>query len=340
MHGRGKGSHFEGRKGERDLGMRILVVGAGAVGGYFGGRLLEAGRDVTFLVRPRRAAQLAGGLSIQSPTGSVNLPAPPVVGAGDLRDPFDLVLLSCKAYDLDSAIASFAPAVGAESMVLPLLNGMGHLDTLDRRFGADRVLGGLCTISSVLGPRGKILHLNELHGIAFGERNGSASDRIEAVAAAFEKTRVDARASRAIVQEMWEKWVFISAAAGITCLMRASVGDIVAAGAGPLAAALLEECAAVAAAEGYPPGVTAMERSRGMVTAAGSPLKASMLRDIEGQRPTEGDHIVGDLLRRGAARSLSTPLLGVAYAHLRTYDVARERGRNDGKTARTERTRA
>lgn len=305
--------------------MRILVVGAGAVGGYFGGRLLEAGRDVTFLVRPGRAAQLAGGLSIRSPVGSIDLPAPVVVRADTLREHFELVLLSCKAYDLEPAIASFAPAVGPESMVLPLLNGMRHLEALDRRFGAGRVLGGLCAISSVLGPAGEILHLNDLHTIVFGERDGSASTRVAAIAAAFEGARVDARASRSIVQEMWEKWVFIAAAAGITCLMRASVGDIVAADGAPMSIALLDECAAVAAAEGYPPSDAAMERSRGMLTAAGSPLKASMLRDIEGNRRIEGNHLVGDLLRRGEVHALTTPLLAIAHVHLRAYEAVLQR---------------
>src|SRR6476619_7075840 len=143
--------------------MRTLIVGAGATGGYFGGRLLEAGRDVTFLVRPRRAAQLAErGLVITSPVGDVRLPTPPTVQADALREPFDVVLLSCKAYDLDDAIASFAPAVGPETVILPLLNGMRHVDTLETRFGADAVLGGLCMISSTLDDDGTIRHLSPM----------------------------------------------------------------------------------------------------------------------------------------------------------------------------------
>lgn len=306
--------------------MRILVIGAGAVGGYFGGRLLEAGRDVSFLVRPRRAAQLASaGLSIRSPHGDVDLPAPPAVTADSLRDSFDLVLLSCKAFDLGVAIESFAPAVGPASAILPLLNGMHHLDALDQRFGAARVLGGLCLISTVLDPEGRIVHLNELHTLAFGERDGSHTGRVAAIASAFGGVRVDARPSEAILQEMWEKWVFIAAAAGITCLMRAAVGDIVTAGAAGLATVLLDECAAIAAAEGFPPGVSSMERSRAMLTAPASLLTASMFRDIERHAPIEAGHIIGDLLRRGAARSVATPLLRVADAHLKAYEARRVR---------------
>src|SRR5277367_2531109 len=121
--------------------MRILVVGAGAIGGYFGGRLLQAGRDVTFLVRPRRSAELAGeGLVIKSPLGDVTLKNPPTVQADKLTEKFDVILLSCKAFDLDDAIASFAPAVGPRTAIIPLLNGMRHLDVLDQKFGAEHVL--------------------------------------------------------------------------------------------------------------------------------------------------------------------------------------------------------
>src|SRR5262245_8799844 len=167
--------------------MRILVVGAGGIGGYFGGRLLEAGRDVTFLVRPRRRAQLAAsGLSIRSPAGDFDFSAPPTVTADELHDAFDLILLSCKSYDLDSAIESFATAVGPTTVILPLLNGMRHMDVLDRRFGADRVLGGLCIISSALDAEGRVLHLNDLHTLAFGERSGSNGALAAAIGEAFE----------------------------------------------------------------------------------------------------------------------------------------------------------
>src|SRR5580704_5741621 len=196
--------------------MRILVVGAGALGGYFGGRLLEAGRDVTFLVRERRAAQLAKtGLVIRSPRGDVNIPAPPTVTAEALRDPFDLILLSCKAYDLASAMDSFAPAVAATTAILPLLNGMAHLDILAARFGAAAVFGGQCLISATLDPEGRVLHLNDMHLLSFGEQDGSLSARATAIAATLSGARLESRLSAAILQEMWEKWAFIASAAGI-----------------------------------------------------------------------------------------------------------------------------
>jgi 2-dehydropantoate 2-reductase len=315
--------------------MRILVVGAGAVGGYFGGRLLEASQGVTFLVRKRRAAELASaGLIVRSRFGDVAVPQPPTILAENLHAAFDLVLLSCKAYDLEGAIESFAPAVGADTAIVPLLNGMKHLDRLEERFGAARVLGGQCVIGSVLKPDGQIVHLNESHTLSFGERDGSSSARVKAIAAAFAGARFEARLSEAILQEMWEKWVFIATGAGITCLMRATIGDIVAAGGADLAAKLLDECAAIAAGEGFPPRVSSIERTRATFMAAGSSLTASMFRDIEQGSPIEADHIIGDLLRRGHEMAGSSMLLRIVYAHLKAYEARRAReGTSKGKAA-------
>jgi 2-dehydropantoate 2-reductase len=306
--------------------MRILVVVAGAIGGYFGGRLKEAGRDVTFLVRVRRAAQLAKtGLVIRSPFGDVDLPSPPTVMAEALRDHYDLILLSCKAYDLAAAIESFAPAVGPETAILPMLNGMAHMDMLAARFGGGAVLGGQCVISTTLDAEGRILHLNDTHALSFGERDGSISARASAITATLSHARFESRFSNIILQEMWEKWVLISTMAGITCLMRAPVGDIVAADAADLALGLLDQCSAIAAAQGFAPREPAMVRNRSMLTLPGSTFAASMLRDIERGAPIEADHILGDLLRRGGSEVHDTTLLRIAYAHLKAYEARRKR---------------
>jgi 2-dehydropantoate 2-reductase len=308
--------------------MRILVIGAGAIGGYFGGRLLATGRDVTFLVRPARAQKLAAtGLVIRSPLGEATLPAPPTVTADALQSHFDLILLSCKAYDLASATESFAPAVGPDTAILPLLNGMKHLEFLAERFGGNAVLGGLAIISTTLDADGRILHLNDMHLAAFGERDGSLSPRIKAIASALSGAGFEARLSENIMQEMWEKWVFIAATAGITCLMRATVGDIVAAGATDFTTALLDECCAIAAAQGFPPTAAAVQRMQSMLTAPGSTFAASMLRDIERGAAIEADHIVGDLLARGEEPRNNFPVLRVANAHLKAYEGRRSRER-------------
>jgi len=314
--------------------MRILIVGAGAIGGYFGGRLLAAGRDVTFLVRARRAAQLVKtGLVIRSLFGDATVPPPPTATADALRTPSDLILLSCKAYDLESAADSFAPAVGPNTAILPLLNGMAHIDYLTARFGSAAVLGGQCQISTTLDAEGRVLHLNDLHLLSFGELDGSKTPRVEKIAAVLADAGFDSRLSTAILLEMWEKWLLIAAVAGITCLMRAPVGDIVAADAAHLTIALLDECMAVAASHSYPPRAAFIERIRTMITTPGSTFAASMLRDIERNAPIEADHIVGDLIRRGDAKQCNVALLRIAFAHLKAYEARRAREGGAAKAA-------
>ncbi|MBB3255227.1 2-dehydropantoate 2-reductase [Paraburkholderia bannensis] len=313
--------------------MRILVVGAGATGGYFGGRLAAAGRDVTFLVREARAAQLrANGLVIRSPAGGdLTLRDPQTLTRETLAasgaQPYDLVLLSCKAYDLDDAIESFAAAVGPETVILPLLNGMRHLDILQARFGTQAVLGGVCLIASTLNEKREIVHLNDAHAITFGELGGGISARVEAISAAFSNAGFNLKASERILQEMWEKWVFLASLAGSTCLFRAPVGVIVAT---PDGAATVErlfsECRAVAAEHGHAVRDSFLERSRSMLFATGSTLTASMLRDVQNGSRIEADHILGDLIRRGGAAQRASgelSVLRIVYSQLKAYEAQR-----------------
>lgn len=305
--------------------MRILVVGAGAIGGYFGGRLLQAGGDVTFLVRPRRAAELAdAGLVIRSPNGDVTLKNPPTVQAGKIAGTFDVVLLSCKAFDLDDAIESLAPAVGPQTSIIPLLNGMRHLDLLDKRFGRERVLGGLCAIAATLNDQREVVQLNPMQSLNFGERDGRLSDRVRAIADVLASGKLGSVASENIVQEMWEKWVFLATLAASTCLMRTSVGNILAVPGGKdLILGTLDECTAVATAEGHAPSGPFFQRTRGMLTADGSQMTASMFRDIQAGAPVEADHVIGDLIARGDAAKVPVPRLRTAYAHLKAYEKQR-----------------
>ncbi|MGN6666871.1 MAG: 2-dehydropantoate 2-reductase [Trinickia sp.] len=310
--------------------MRILVVGAGAVGGYFGGRMALAGQDVTFLVREARAKELAAnGLVIKSPKGDATLANVKTVLTAQIEGPYDLVLLSCKAYDLEGAMDAFAPAVGPTTAILPLLNGMRHVDVLSDRFGRANVLGGVCLIAATLDAARAIVQMTEMHRIVFGELDGDASERVDAIAAAMRSGGFDVDATDAIVQQMWEKWVFLATLAASTCLFRASVGDILAAPGGEAAMqALFDECGAVAAANGHPMREPFAERSRAMLFAPGSPLTASMLRDIESGSRTEGEHVLGDLLERRKAHlpaSARLTTLELAYTHVKAYEVRRGR---------------
>lgn len=304
--------------------MRILVVGAGAIGGYYGGRMLDAGRDITFLVRPRRAELLAAsGLNIKSPAGDVSIPAPPTVTADKIAGPYDMVLLSCKAYDLNSAMADIVPAVGPGTAIVPMLNGMRHLDMLDARFGAEQVLGGQCAIASTLAPDGTIVHMSPMHALGFGERDGTMSSRVKAIAAQMQDCKFDGRASETVMLDMWEKWCMLATIAGMTSLMRAPVGDIVAGGGTDLILQLFNENCGVAERSGQTLRPAYLERVRGMLTQPGSLFTASMMRDIVAGGDVEADHVIGDLIAR--AKPVETPMLRTAYVHLKTYQARRTR---------------
>ncbi|MEP7185534.1 MAG: 2-dehydropantoate 2-reductase [Rhodanobacter sp.] len=305
--------------------MRILVVGAGATGGYFGGRLLQHGRDVTFLAREKRAAALSKyGLVIHSPAGDASMPAPPTVLAADLDAPFDLIVLSCKAYGLDQAMDDIIPAVGPDTVILPLLNGMRQLDLLDARFGAQRVLGGQCVIAATLDEQGAVRHLNQTHALTYGERDGSPSERMQRITESLGEAGFDARPSATILQEMWDKWVFLASLAGITCLMRGSIGAIVASPGGEdVTLALFDECRAVAEGVGHPLSEATRTRARGVLTEAGSTLTASMLRDLLHGHPIEADHVIGDMLARAEHTKEANSMLSAVYAHLKVYESSR-----------------
>jgi 2-dehydropantoate 2-reductase len=314
--------------------VKVLVIGAGGVGGYFGGRLIESGADVTFLVRERRARQLAeNGLVIKSAVGDATLQVRTLTAA-DPGQPFDLVIISCKSYDLESTIEAAAPHMKAGTgLALPLLNGMAHIDVLRERFGRDRVLGGLCGIFATLSPVGEVVQMAGLPPrIAFGRFKDQVERTVlEEPAAAFARTcssaTFNSKRVEPIEQGLWEKWVVLAAMAGGTCLMRGSVGSIVAGTDGKaIMEELIAESAAVARAAGYPPAEEYLATARGILTAAGSDATASMLRDIRKGGATEGDHIVGEMLRRARELGVPTPLLRIANAHLQTYEAERKKG--------------
>jgi 2-dehydropantoate 2-reductase len=312
--------------------MKVLILGAGAVGGYFGGRLVLAGADVTFLVRPQRAQQLAqGGLVIKSPLGDAKIPVRTVLQDA-VRPDYDLVMLSCKAYDLDASIAAIGGAMGPDTLILPLLNGMAQLARLEQAYGGARVLGGTCYIASTLDTDGSIRHLSQFQGITCGLRaanHGHAGALLQELAQAYARVSVECKVSADIEQDMWEKFVLLASLAAMTCLMRASVGEILAAADGEaLMREALSACVATAATAGHAPRAESLQRTEGMLFARGSAFTASMLRDIEAGGRVEADHIVGDMLRRARVAGIDARLLAAAYCHLQAYEERRLRGAN------------
>ena len=309
--------------------MKILILGAGAIGGYVGGRLQQSGADVTFLVRPARSEALArDGLVIKSTKGDITQKVKTVLSGAD-GGPYDIVLLTCKAYDLDTAIEAIAPAVGPHTTVVPLLNGMRHLDVLDAKFGAERVSGGLARVGVAMTADGTILHTSPFASISFGERDGKPP-RLTLVElhAAIKASGIDGGLHDNIVQDSWDKWIMLCSLASLCCLMRGTAGDVLEATEGrAIVLETVEECRKVAAAAGYGPNEKGMETVRGYLTQRGSRFAASMLHDLEKGNMVEADHVVGDMLARARKAGIAaTPNLRLAYAHLQVYLARRARG--------------
>lgn len=307
--------------------MKILILGAGAIGGYVGGRLHQTGADVAFLVREKRLEALQrDGLVIKSTKGDITQKVKAVT-KGSEGGPYDIVLLTCKAYDLESAMDAIAPAVGANTTIVPLLNGMRHLDTLDARFGGEKVVGGLARVGVAMNEKGHILHTSPFAAISFGERDGKAARPVlNALDAAIKKSGVDGGLNPNIVQDLWDKWIMLCTLAATCCLMRGASGDILEAEDGrEIVLETVDEGRKVAAAAGHDPGDKGIATIRSFLTVKGSKFAASMLHDLEKGAMVEADHIVGDMIARARKAGIATPNLRLAYAHLQVYMAQRAR---------------
>lgn len=302
--------------------MRILVVGAGAVGGYFGGRLIEKGEDVTFLVREKRKQQLdLNGLNIDSVHGNMNL-NPKTLLFGEEAEPFDVILLSTKAYHLDGAIESIRPYAGGQTMILPLLNGMAHIEKLAEAFGEERVIGGLCFIETTLDEDGRVLQKSTAHDLVYGERNGEKTDRILKLQEALSGTKANFRLSEHINQEMWHKYLFITTISGVTSLFRSPSGPICEQTLGlQMIKKVLQEAVRIMKAIGAPLSDQVEENQLKRVYDLGYNFKSSLQRDMEKQLPIEADHFFGYLLKQAQAYGIEAPALETVYANLKIYET-------------------
>jgi 2-dehydropantoate 2-reductase len=303
------------------MSLRILVVGAGAIGGYLGARLSAAGRDVTFLVRPARAQKLREtGLQVISPQHGDVTVHPQLTTTAEIGAPYDAILLAVKAYGLEAALEDFAPAVGPETMILPMLNGMRHMDVLTQRFGAHRVLGGTCLVASTLDEAGRIVQLAPINQITYGETAGGITPRIQALDDTLKGAGFEALLQDDIMLRMWEKWVQLASLGAVTCLFGGPIGKIVAVpGGAEMSRAMIDECIAVSLAHGYQPSQPFLDRVLPLMVAPGSVMASSMYRDMKRGAPVEVDQILGDLIARADAKGVPVPLLRAGFVALRVY---------------------
>lgn len=308
--------------------MRILILGAGGTGGYFGGRLLEAGANVIFLVRENRREQLRNqGLRIESQYGNATLQVDAKLQS-EIEPQYDLIVVTCKAYDLPSAIETIRPAVSASTAILPLLNGIAHIDMLNEQFGSEKVLGGTAKIQVTLTPDGVVRQLNDWQTVSFGEQDGTESPRVRELKALLDKSGVEVKLSRDIVRDLWLKLVHLSTVAGMTCLMRANLGEIIRTAEGPaLLKSFFEINARIASSEGHAPDETFLRTYYDLFAQRDSRYEASMLRDIEKGGPIEAEHILGFMLRKCREAGFDDTLHRIAYTHVKAYEERRAANR-------------
>ncbi|WP_223589564.1 ketopantoate reductase family protein [Neobacillus bataviensis] len=301
--------------------MRFLVVGAGAVGGYFGGRLQEKGEDVTFLVREGRKNQLKEtGLIIESVHGNVTV-NPKTIIAGEEAGSFDVILISTKAYHLEGAMESITQYVGEETIILPLLNGILHIDKLVEMFGEERVIGGLCFIETTLDKNGRVIQTSEKHDLVFGERTGERSERVLKMEDSFSGSNIAYRLSEKINKDLWNKYLFISTMSGITTLMRAPIGPILEQASGRATITqLLKEIVSVMNRIEAPLPNAIETQLMNQIDGLGYSMKSSMQRDMEKSLPVEADHLHGYLLEIARKEKISVPVLESVYANLKVYE--------------------
>jgi 2-dehydropantoate 2-reductase len=290
--------------------MKTVVFGTGGVGGYFGGRLAKNGVNVTFIARGAHLTAIhKSGLRVESVDGDFTVYPAKATDSPESIGEADLILLATKAWQLDDAISQMKPLVGEHTMILPLLNGMEHMDKLFDTFGTKHVLGGLCRISAVIGEAGLIRHLGIKPLIAYGEWDHSKSERIQKLHALFNTTSgIIAEIPADIQTAMWEKFIFISGTSGVGAYTREPMGTY---RSDPETRAMLfnamNETAAVARARGVPIAENFVDATMQRIDTLPGDVTASMQKDIMAGRPSELNEQTGAVIRMGKAVGVPTP---------------------------------
>lgn len=305
--------------------MRILVVGAGSTGGFYGASLARHGRDVTFLVREKRAEKLREkGLVVHAHSGTFSL-RPQIVVADEITAPYDLIILTVKSFGLAGAIRDITPAVGENTVILPILNGMKHLTTLRQTFGEDKVIGGLCKIHSTLNDEGEVLQMSALSQLVFGELDGSDSARIQEINQVFTDCGFDNKLSLSVQNDLWEKWLLLSTLGAVTCLSRGNTQQVLqSAGGDTLLNTIFSEVLAVVTACGYQQRPAVIATTLQTLSNPATPMTSSMYRDLHQGFQIEADQIIGDLVERAQAHSVPVPLLNAVWVNLQVYQIQRQ----------------
>jgi 2-dehydropantoate 2-reductase len=307
--------------------MSVLIVGAGAAGGYIGAQLVAAGRDVTFLVHQRVRARLGSdGLRIRRGS-AVTTTAVNAVTAANLGRVYDVIVVAVRADAVESAVRDVHGAVSDETRIVPIMNGMRHLSLLTTAFGKDRVLGAATRLVASLLPDGTVNVVTPVVQMEIGQLDGRGSAALDRTVAELSVDNIAVTVRHDIIAAMWEKFAFITSTAVLTCLVGEEIGPVIRADGGiALARNVLDEVASIAAVDGYPLADHARAGVDANLTDPASTFGPSMFRDMRAGRPIEVT-VLSDLADRARAHQISTPLLD---ASLVVIDVHNRRFRAAG----------
>lgn len=308
--------------------MKIMIMGTGGVGGYYGGLLAQQGNDVTFIARSAHLEAIrANGLQIKSIFGdfSVN-PAKATDNPAEVGI-VDLILFCTKTYSTDKAAQAIKPVIGPQTAVLSLQNGVDAVERIGKIVGQEHVIGGATWLSSAVEAPGIIKHVSQFRRIVFGELHGSRSERIQNIFKVLENIGVTVEVSENILKVLWTKFVFISSASSFGSLTRLPMGEYRSVPeTRTMITGLMHEVEAVARGQGIELDEDVVQKSLDFIDNAAPHIKASMQLDVDAGRKTELDAMVGVIGRKGRELGVSTPIADFVYASLLPIELKARNG--------------
>lgn len=308
--------------------MKIMVMGTGGVGAYYGGLLAQKGNDVTFIARgPHLQAMRTNGLQVKSIFGDFTVsPTKATDTPAEVKD-VELILFCVKTYDTDKAVEAIRPAVSPRTVVLSLQNGVDAVERIGKVVGVEHVIGGATWLSSAVEAPGVIKQISQFRRIVFGELDGSRSERIQSIYEVLKNTGITVEVSENILKILWTKFVFISAASSLGSLTRLPMGDWRSAPeTRAMFTALMREVEALAHAQKIALDEDVVQKSLDFIDNSAPHIKASMQLDVEGGRRTELESMIGVIGRKGRELGIPTSVADFVYASLLPVELKARKG--------------
>ncbi len=304
--------------------MRIAIMGAGGVGGYYGGLLARAGQDVTFIARGAHLAAIrAKGLQIKSVHGDFVISPAQATSSPAEVGPVDLIVVAVKTYHTDEAAQAIRPMVGPETVVVSFQNGVDAAERIGAVIGPERLLGGATWVSAAIEAPGVIGQYSQFRRIALGEFSGQNTPRLQAIEDVLDRAGATVELSQDISQVLWTKFVFIASVSAISSLTRVTFGEYRHV---PETRAVLTEAMreveAVARAKGIALDPDVVEKTLAFIDGSAPGIKPSMQRDVEAGKVSELESMIGVVVRLGEQLGVPTPVMRLAYAVLKPRELA------------------